>query len=174
MENLFLENRVLVNLLLISLAIFATYGVYSCWFKKKWSNKKLTAFWLLLISTLVIFCDLNGWEQGIFYALFGHSFIALAFVLANIEIRDKGKKVQPRHGLKKVELKTIGSNFLHFIVVVPIALILSVLLSLSLSEVLPWSVVNQLSLSVITLPMIWAGLMYLYLYAIKKKQVASL
>lgn len=136
--------------------------------------------WILILASFSCFLlaiylasQLVGLEFGVTYLVLFTTPIALLFLLFDWQrkVDRKGdQRVMKKVSLnKKKSLQNIG----HFIVVIPLFFILSMLSIAHLANLITNSVANAAAIMLILVPLLWATLTYIYFVIESKKIVIS-
>lgn len=134
--------------------------------------------WSLALSSVALLILSEGIEFGITYGLFGIALIPLSLVLVNTEIRNKHRQnLNSANKRQNVNLsaikKSLFKNVSHFIMVVPVSFVFSLLALLLTSGLSGLPEINRLAVIILGLPLLWALIAYLYLYSQRKKMFGS-
>ncbi|WP_137168274.1 hypothetical protein [Salinimonas lutimaris] len=145
----------LTGLVLNALAVLAVY--------MGWRRASRVWVWLslaLLAGSIVVFsAGAVGWEYGLTYALFVPGLLVwLAIAKEHSSKPNKPPAVAPRP-LSFAPKKVLSHIGLAFTVLV-LQLIFSVLITLSVSRMLPVEYAGQLALTVVVTPVVWGVLSY--------------
>lgn len=124
---------------------------------------------LLLVLSCICWSYAQGWEFGVLYALLAPGLLAWLFIMASQRILPAPKNTPSPKSLD-LSRSTLLINGAHFISVLFVLLVTSVLISLGFSASMPFSTAGQLALSVILLPLVWGLCAYHYLASSKKRQ----
>ncbi len=140
---------------------------------KSWRAQASTYLYLGLVVWLiaaVCWSYAQGWEFGVLYALCIPSILVWPFIAANQTHLPQPKNVpQPRSF--DFSRRTVLGNIANYIVVLIVLLVVSVLLTLGLCALLPFSIAGKLATGIVLLPILWGLIVYHYLATAHKIKV---
>lgn len=125
--------------------------------------------WFLVLCASALMFVANGFEFGMVYILCGFAFIPIIISALNMEIRPQTKDRSSTRQRLSIDKKRYYQNIAIFFILIPISFTLSLLFTLQISSLLPWSTINKLTLIVLGFPILWSVIIYLILYAKRKR-----
>ncbi|WP_334018344.1 hypothetical protein [Alteromonas sp. S015] len=150
---------------------FAALGVIY----KSWRAQASTYLYLGLVVWLisaVSWSYAQGWEFGVLYALCIPSILVWPFIAFNQMHLPQPKNVpQPRRF--DFSRRTVVGNIANYIVVLVVLLVVSVLITLGICALLPFSIAGKLATGTVMLPILWGLIVYHYLATIRKFKVIA-
>ncbi|MET1256656.1 hypothetical protein [Aliikangiella maris] len=151
-------------------------SLFFIWKKNKKANLSnmvhclgLIIGWGLVCVSTYYWISFSGVEFGLSFACLNLTLSAWLYILFSLKETSNNKKpekkpssqaVQSKQNKTPLSLKTLISGLLDFLVIGPLALFTSCVLSLILFKVLPFDQANTLVLSAFTLPLFWAFFAY--------------
>lgn len=152
------------------LTLAALVAVYKSW-RSQVSMYLYIGLLVWLISS-ICWSYAQGWEFGVLYALFIPAILAWPFIAMNQTILPQPKNVpQPREF--DFSRKVIASNVVHYLVILVVLLVTSVLITLGFCALLPFSIAGKLATGTVFLPLCWGLVVYHYLATAHKFKVVS-
>lgn len=135
--------------------------LYAAWRKLLSGSFAIPLGWVLLLLSLLLWGREAGTEFGTVYALLCIGLCAWAAIGLNDEIRRhrrQRKDVDKPYVQQALPAShSVLQHVLIFLVAVPLAGIVAILLSVGLAALLPWSRVNALVFTVLLLPVLWGA-----------------
>lgn len=121
----------------------------------------VTTGWLLLLLSIIPWSAALGAEFGVSVALLVVAVLAWVVVLFNIDTRPtNGRAPQTRNGFHWPQLNVLLHHGLRLILTIPVAAVVSILVSLTLTDWLPWQQVNRLVFATLWIPVVWGCAIY--------------
>ena len=125
--------------------------------------------WLL---SAVCWSYAQGWEFGVLYALCIPSILVWPFIAFNQTYLPQPQNTpQPRRF--DFSRGTVLKNVANYIVVLVGLLVVSVLLTLGICALLPFSIAGQLATATVILPILWGLIVYHYFATAHKIKVTA-
>ena len=143
---------------------------------KSWRAQAPTFLYLgltLWLVSSVCWSFAQGWEFGVLYALCIPAILVWPFILLNQTHLPQPKNVPQPRGFD-FSGKTVMGNVANYVVVLGVLLAVSVLLTLGLCALLPFSIAGKLATGTVLLPILWGLIVYHYLAAVNKLKVISI
>ena len=140
---------------------------------KSWREQASTYLYLGLVvwlASAVCWSMAQGWEFGVLYALCIPAILVWPFIALNQTFLPQAKNVpQPRsfHFARG----TVLANVANYFVVLVVLLVVSVLITLGVCSLLPFSIAGQLATGTVLLPVLWGLFVYHYLATSHKFKV---
>ena len=122
-----------------------------------------------LIST-ICWSYAQGWEFGLLYALCIPAILVWPFIALNQTVLPEPKNrplARPLDFSRKQVLNNIG----NYLVTLVVLLVVSVLITLALCALMPFSIAGKLATGVVLLPLLWGLFVYHYLATASKLKV---
>lgn len=124
-------------------------------------------FWL--VST-VCWSYAQGWEFGLLYALCIPALLVWPFIAFNqVQLPQPKNVPQPRRF--DFSRGAVIANVTNYLVVMVILLVISVLITLGVCALLPFTIAGKLATATIFLPVLWGLIVYHYLASSHKFKV---
>ncbi|MBU2977110.1 hypothetical protein [Alteromonas sp. C1M14] len=142
-------------------------------FYQSWKVQSLGFLWGGVGAFLVSVCLWSvsqGWEFGVVYGLCIPGVLVWPFILQN-QVLLRGPNQMPTPRPVDFSRQRVLSHLGHYGVSLVLLMITSVLLSLTVSLRLPFTIQGQLATCIILIPLVWGGLLYHY-FAVKSKPKA--
>ena len=152
----------------LTLAALAT--VYKSW--RAQASAYLYAGLVVWLVSAICWSYAQGWEFGVLYALCIPAIIVWPFIALNQTYLPLPKNLpQPR--ALDFSKKVLINNIVNYLVILVLLLVVSVLLTLGICAVLPFSIAGQLATGTVLLPILWGLIVYHYLVTTHKLKVLS-
>lgn len=140
---------------------------------KSWREQASTYLYLgvvVWLASAVCWSMAQGWEFGVLYALCIPAILVWPFIALNQTFLPQPKNVpQPRSF--DFALGTVAANVANYIVVLVVLLVVSVLITLGVCALLPFSIAGQLATGTVLLPVLWGLFVYHFLATSHKFKV---
>lgn len=141
--------------------LMGTGILYFSWKLKPQLKETFTiAGWCLLVTAMLFWIELTGWEFGTIYAFTLPSLAALIYVVFNTEINGSKSQEASFQSISLPARRQLVGFIVRLFLILPFALAASVFVSYGLSIVLVASELNQLVLAICILPVIWGLFAY--------------
>ncbi|AXT40577.1 hypothetical protein D1814_18740 [Alteromonas sp. BL110] len=140
---------------------------------KSWRDQASTYLYLGLIIWLVsavCWSIAQGWEFGVLYTLCMPAILVWPFIALNQAFLPKPKNVPEPRGFDFAR-HTVFVNAANYFVVLVVLLVVSVLITLGMCALLPFSIAGQLATGTVLLPILWGLIVYHYLATAHKFKV---
>lgn len=149
-----------------ALALAGVFCLFGSW--KDWLAARLRPVaigWALLAVSLYFWSQASGAEFGITVALIVPGVIAWACVTYNAELRQqrnrtRNAKQQDPDQLPPAAARSWPRHVLLFAITVPVAAIASLMVSIAVSMLMPWTDLSEMLLATILLPIVWGCAAY--------------
>ena len=153
------------------LSLAALVAVYKSWRAQLPSFLYVgIAFWL--VST-VCWSYAQGWEFGLLYALCIPALLVWSFIAFNqVQLPQPKNVPQPRSF--DFSRGAVIQNVTNYLVVMVILLVISVLITLGVCALLPFTIAGKLATGTILLPVLWGLIVYHYLASSHKFKVVGI
>ncbi|BFT30110.1 hypothetical protein D210916BOD24_12860 [Alteromonas sp. D210916BOD_24] len=150
----------------LTLAALAT--VYKSW--RSQASAYLYAGIVVWLVSAICWSYAQGWEFGVLYALCLPAILVWPLIALNQTHLPMPKNIpQPR--AFDFSRKSVVSHLANYFVVLVLLLVVSVLLTLGICTVLPFSIAGQLATGTVLLPVLWGLIVYHYLVTTHKLKV---
>lgn len=116
--------------------------------------------WALLLLSCVPWCYALGIEFGLAYALMSMTLLAWAVIAATADSGPVAALEQERQPLRWPAWRTLGRHGGLFLLVVPVAGVVSALACVGAVRWLPWQPANSLIVVIVLQPVVWGALAY--------------
>lgn len=140
---------------------------------KSWREQASTYLYLGLVvwlASAVCWSMAQGWEFGVLYALCIPAILVWPFIALNQTFLPQPKNVpQPRSF--DFAPGTVAANVANYVVVLVVLLVVSVLITLGVCALLPFSIAGQLATGTVLLPVLWGLFIYHFLATSHKLKV---
>ena len=140
---------------------------------RSWREQASTYLYLGLVvwlASAVCWSIAQGWEFGVLYALCIPAILVWTFIALNQTFLPQPKNVpQPRSF--DFARGTVLANAANYFVVLVVLLVVSVLITLGVCALLPFSIAGQLATGTVLLPVLWGLFVYHYLATSHKFKV---
>ncbi|MDO6566124.1 hypothetical protein Q4561_03555 [Alteromonas sp. 1_MG-2023] len=147
------------------LSIASMAAVYQSWRRQTGPMLYIgIAVWLL---SSIAWSMSVGWEFGVLYALCLPGLVVWPFIAAN-QTHMPAPQQLPQPRKLDFSTKTTLRHILHYIVVLVLLLVFSVIASLAICALLPFDITGQLATTMVISPIIWGLAVYHYLATTKK------
>lgn len=137
---------------------------------KSWRAQSTTHFvvaLLIWIASGVMWSYALGWEFGVLYTLCLPGILVWPFIARNQVILPAPRNI-PLPRPINLNLRSTATHIGHTAVVLVVLMLASVLVTLALCAILPFSIAGKLGLGVVVLPMLWGAAIYHYLATANK------
>lgn len=150
------------------LSLVALVAVYRSW-RAQVSRYLYLGIVFWLVST-VCWSYAQGWEFGLLYALCIPALLVWPFIAFNqVQLPQPKNVPQPRRfDFSRGE---VIANVTNYLVVMVILLVISVLITLGVCALLPFTIAGKLATATILLPVLWGLIVYHYLASSHKFKV---
>ncbi|WP_334058261.1 hypothetical protein [Alteromonas sp. S005] len=150
------------------LTLAALVVVYKSW--RKQASTYLYLGLVVWLASAVCWSIAQGWEFGVLYALCIPAILVWPFIAFNQTFLPQPKNVpQPRSF--DFARDTVLANAANYFVVLVVLLVVSVLITLGVCALLPFSIAGQLASGTVLLPVLWGLFVYHYLATAHKFKV---
>jgi hypothetical protein len=130
--------------------------LYARW--RKWTKFRGTVLVVagaLATDSLIFWIRVGGPEFGPVYAVINIAIVSWFIVLANAEVRQNKGPGQDFTAAKLPGIRSIAHHVAIFLVAVPLAAVASTLVSVAMSNLLPWNEIDRTVLPLFAMPVIW-------------------
>ena len=155
-------------MLIVSAIVFTFFAIallYKSW--RAQSATHLVVALLIWIASSVMWSYAQGWEFGVFYTLCLPGILVWPFIARNQIILPAPKNI-PLPRPINFNLRSTASHIGHTVVVLVLLMLASVLVTLALCAIFPFSIAGKLGLGVVLLPLLWGAAIYHYLATANK------
>lgn len=140
------------------LSLAGIAGLFHSWRQR--SPKALWARrsgWVLLALSVVLWVWAHNPEFGVTFGLFVPALGAWLIIAASADSRPSngGAQTQPKQRLKLPGLGPFAKQLLIFVLAIPLAAVATALVSIAVTDWLPWQRVNSLPLGILLMPVLW-------------------
>lgn len=150
------------------LTFAALWVVYNSW-RNQASTYLYIGLTVWLVSA-VCWSFAQGWEFGVLYALCIPAILVWPFIASNQTQLPQPKNVPQPRGFD-FSRGTVLGNIANYIVVLVVLLVVSVLVTLGICALLPFSIAGKLATATVMLPVLWGLIVYHYLATSHKIKV---
>ena len=140
---------------------------------KSWREQASTYLYLgvvVWLASAVCWSIAQGWEFGVLYALCIPAILVWPFIALNQTSLPQPKNI-PRPRSFDFARGTVAANVANYFVVLVVLLVVSVLITLGVCALLPFSIAGQLATGTVLLPILWGLFVYHYLVTAHKFKV---
>ena len=153
------------------LSLVALVAVYRSW-RAQVSRYLYLGIVFWLVST-VCWSYAQGWEFGLLYALCIPALLVWPFIAFNqVQLPQPKNVPQPRRF--DFSRGAVIANVTNHLVVMVILLVISVLITLGVCALLPFTIAGKLATATILLPVLWGLIVYHYLASSYKFKVVGI
>ncbi|GEA13089.1 hypothetical protein [Alteromonas sp. KUL49] len=137
---------------------------------RSWRTRALAFFYLgsgVLLASCIGWSFSQGWEHGLVYALCIPALLVWPFISANQTVLATPKHTPSPKSLN-VSLKTAWVHIGHYLVVLVLLLVTSLVTSLAICLRFPSETAGKLASVIVLMPILWGLLIYHY-FAVSNK-----
>ncbi len=117
--------------------------------------------WALLVAALGLWLLAQPIEFAVTFALFVPALLAWGLILLRAQVRQPARDTKlEQRGFRWPALAALAKQLWLLLVSVPLAAVASALVSLAVTDWLPWERVNTLVLGVLVVPVLWGAASY--------------
>lgn len=137
-------------------------GLFYSWRARQPKPRGLrTLGWALLLASIALWVLAQPVEFGVTFALLVPALLAWSLILLQAKRRLPGPDTElEQRGFRWPSAAALGRQLLVLLISVPLAAVASTLVSIAVTDWLPWQKVNSLVLGVLFAPVLWGAASY--------------
>lgn len=150
----------MVTLIAIAVSLAAAGVIYYSW-RQRGKSLLAAAGWLLALGSVFAWSAALGAEIGTTYAIAIFTCLVWGAVAFNAEApKAVAAGVRPYQGLQRPQLRGVFHHTVVFLLSVPAAGVIAMMLSIALVLHLPWPLLNRAAIAIFLYPVLWGALGY--------------